>query len=102
MQLLRTPSNKFADRGYMQHAVPHPMLACLDRLDSSFCLLEYPQVLAGNEIWIGLIHQYVALPPEISNTAPVEKEHSSDASHATSAAISSTLPKRFIGILDSM
>ena len=46
--------------------------------------------------------QYTALPPEISNTAPVENEHSSEASHATSAAISSTSTKRFIGIFDSM
>lgn len=49
-----------------------------------------------------LTAQYTALPPEISNTAPVENEQSSDASHATSAAISSTSTKRFIGIFDSM
>ena len=48
------------------------------------------------------IPQYTALPPEISNTAPVENEHSSEASHATSAAISSTSTKRFIGIFASM
>ncbi len=46
--------------------------------------------------------QYTARPPEISNTAPVENEQSSDASQATSAAISSTVTKRFIGIFDSM
>jgi len=47
-------------------------------------------------------HQYVARPPEISNTAPVEKEHSADTRNATSAAISPTSTKRPRGILDSM
>ena len=37
-----------------------------------------------------------------SNTAPVENEQSSLASQHTSAAISSTVPKRPIGIFDSM
>src|SRR5690242_20502200 len=46
--------------------------------------------------------QYVARPPEQSNTAPVVKEHSSLASQVIRAAISSTVPKRPIGILDSM
>ena len=46
--------------------------------------------------------QYVARPPDRSNTAPVENEHSSLASQQTSAAISSTVPKRPIGIFDSM
>src|SRR5438094_10287378 len=47
-------------------------------------------------------HQYVARPPEMSNTAPVENEHSSEASQQTSAAISSTLTKRPMGIFDTM
>ena len=38
--------------------------------------------------------QYVARPPEMSNTAPVENAQSSDASHATIAASSSTSTKR--------
>src|SRR5439155_11164729 len=42
--------------------------------------------------------QYVARPPERSYTAPVENEHSSEDSHATSAATSSGLPTRPIGI----
>jgi len=46
--------------------------------------------------------QYVARPPEMSNTAPVENEHSSDASQHTSAATSSTCPSRPIGIFDTM
>jgi len=46
--------------------------------------------------------QYVARPPEASNTAPVENEHSSLASQQISAAISCTAPKRPIGIFDSM
>ena len=46
--------------------------------------------------------QYVARPPDRSNTAPVENEQSSLASQHTSAAISSTSPKRPIGIFDSM
>ena len=44
----------------------------------------------------------VARPPDASNTAPVENEHSSLASQHTSEAISSTVPKRPIGIFDSM
>src|SRR5512137_1715562 len=48
------------------------------------------------------ISQYVARPPERSNTAPVENEHSSLASQQTIAAISSTPPKRPSGIFDSM
>src|SRR5919198_5984591 len=48
------------------------------------------------------LRQYVALPPEMSNTAPVENEHSSLASQQTSAAISSTSTNRPIGIFDSM
>src|ERR1700733_776914 len=46
--------------------------------------------------------QYVARPPEMSNTAPVENEQSSEASQAASAASSSTRTKRFFGIFDSM
>src|SRR6185503_4747879 len=38
----------------------------------------------------------------MSNTAPVQNEQSSDASQQASAAISSTLTKRPIGIFDSM
>ena len=38
----------------------------------------------------------------VSNTAPVENEHSSDASQATIDATSSTRSKRAIGIFDSM
>ena len=38
----------------------------------------------------------------MSNTAPVEKAQSSDASHATIAASSSTSTKRPFGIFDSM
>src|SRR5207248_3174298 len=38
----------------------------------------------------------------MSKTPPVENEQSALASQHTSAAISSTLTKRFIGILDSM
>ena len=48
------------------------------------------------------VGQYVARPPEMSNTAPVENEHSADAQQATSAAISSTSTKRPRGIFDSM
>ena len=48
------------------------------------------------------ISQYVARPPEISNTAPVENEQSSEASQAASAASSSTRTKRFFEIFDSM
>ena len=46
--------------------------------------------------------QYTALPPEMSYVAPVEKEHSSLASQHTSAATSSTLPRRPIGIRSTM
>ncbi len=46
--------------------------------------------------------QYVARPPERSNTAPVLKAHSSEASQHTIAAASSTSRKRPIGIFDSM
>ena len=45
------------------------------------------------------IPQYVARPPETSNTAPVENEHSELASQHTSAATSSIVPNRPIGIL---
>jgi hypothetical protein len=48
----------------------------------------------------GMCSQYVARPPEISNTAPVVNEHSRLASQQTSAATSSTSPKRSIGILE--
>ena len=51
---------------------------------------------------VGGIGQYVARPPEMSNTAPVVNEHSFDAQNATSAAISSTSTKRPRGIFDSM
>src|SRR5882757_4560492 len=44
--------------------------------------------------------QYVARPPEISNTAPVENAQSSEASHATIAASSSTRTKRPFGIFE--
>ncbi len=46
--------------------------------------------------------QYVARPPDKSNTAPVEKLQSSDASQATIAATSATFTRRPIGILPSM
>ena len=41
--------------------------------------------------------QWPARPPEMSNTAPVENEHSSEASNATSAATSGGWPTRPIG-----
>ena len=41
-------------------------------------------------------------PPGCPNTAPVANEFSAEASHATSAATSSTVTKRLRGILDSM
>ena len=46
--------------------------------------------------------QYVARPPERSKTAPVENEHSRLASQQISAAASSTVPKRSIGIFERM
>ncbi len=46
--------------------------------------------------------QYVARPPEISNTAPVVNAHSCEAQNATRSAISSTLTKRPRGIFESM
>ncbi len=46
--------------------------------------------------------QEIALPPLMSNTALIEKLHSSDASHAASTATSSTLPTRFIGIFATL
>jgi hypothetical protein len=46
--------------------------------------------------------QYVARPPDKSNTAPVLNEHSSEQSQATSAATSSFRPNRFMGIFESM
>jgi hypothetical protein len=48
------------------------------------------------------LYQYVARPPEISNTAPVVNEQSCEAQNAASAAISSTVTKRPRGIFDSM
>lgn len=44
-------------------------------------------------------NQYDPRPPERSNAAPVENEHWSDASHATSVATSSGRPIRRMGIL---
>ena len=46
--------------------------------------------------------QYVARPPDRSNTAPVVNEFSSEASHATIDAISFTSTKRPRGIFESM
>ena len=46
--------------------------------------------------------QYVARPPLISNTAPVENEHSSEDSQQIRAATSSSSRKRPIGIRASM
>src|SRR5262245_18894894 len=48
-----------------------------------------------------LANQYVARPPERSYTAPVLKEHSSEASQATSAATSSGRPTRPMGIFET-
>ncbi len=47
-------------------------------------------------------NQYVARPPDMSNTAPVVKEHSCEAQKATRLAISSTSTKRPRGIFESM
>src|ERR1022692_3768943 len=47
-------------------------------------------------------NQYVARPPEQSNTAPVLNDASSLHSQQISAATSSTVPNRPIGIFDSM
>src|SRR5581483_10334031 len=46
--------------------------------------------------------QYVARPPEQSNTAPVENDASSLASQQINAATSSTVPNLPSGILESM
>ena len=48
------------------------------------------------------INQYVARPPEISNTPPVSNEFSSDASQQTIDVTSSTVTNRPRGIFDSM
>ena len=48
------------------------------------------------------VSQYVARPPLMSNTAPVENEQSSEASQQMSAAISVTSTKRPIGMRESM
>src|SRR5262249_25237583 len=48
------------------------------------------------------VSQYVARPPEMSNTAPVVNEQSAEAQKAASAAISSTSTNRPRGIFDSM
>ena len=45
--------------------------------------------------------QYTERPPEMSNTAPVLKEQSSEASQAAMAATSSTSTKRPIGTRES-
>ena len=59
---------------------------------------------AGQPVALRLLGrtQYVARPPEMSNTAPVVKELSAEAHQAASAAISSTLTKRARGIFESM
>jgi hypothetical protein len=49
-----------------------------------------------------IAHQYVVRPPEMSNVAAVENEHSSLASQHTSAAFSLASPRRPIGIFDFM
>jgi hypothetical protein len=49
-----------------------------------------------------VVRQYVARPPEMSKTPPVEKERSPLLSHATRAATSGTVPNRFMGIFDSI
>ncbi len=46
--------------------------------------------------------QYVARPPEMSNTPAVLNEQSSEQSQATKAAISSTRTNRPIGIFERM
>ena len=46
--------------------------------------------------------QYVARPPETSNTAPVENDASRLANQHTKDATSSTSPNRPIGIFDSI
>ena len=48
------------------------------------------------------VRQYTERPPLMSNTAPVENEFSSVASHVTSEASSSISRKRPRGIFDSM
>ena len=49
-----------------------------------------------------LPHQNTALPPEMSYVAPVENEHSSLASQQISAATSSAVPIRPIGMRSTM
>ena len=50
----------------------------------------------------GKARQKVVRPPETSKVAPVENEHSSLMSQHTSAALSSTQPRRPMGILERM
>ena len=80
----------------MLSAVSKVMGSVLNKSDSS-----RPR-LRGSFAIASLVFQYVARPPERSNTAPVLNEHSSEHNQATSAAASSRLPKRPRGIFESM
>src|SRR5271170_4512276 len=73
----------------------HPGCLCAGGLSVG----SKPFPKAEGDTWRPTI-QYVARPPEMSNTAPVLNEHSRLASQQTSAATSSTSPKRSIGILE--
>src|SRR4029079_19744791 len=59
---------------------------------------------AGQPVTLDFLlrRQYVARPPEMSNTAPVVNELSPEAHQAASAATSSTFTKRARGIFESM
>ena len=66
-----------------------------------FSILDSAKLETDNKA--GANHnQYVARPPEMSNTAPALKLHSSPHNQAARAATFSALPIRFIGILDTM
>jgi len=62
---------------------------------------EIASVCVGERCRAEAYVQYVARPPDRSKTAPVENEHSSEASQATSAATSSGRPARPSGIFAS-
>ena len=64
-------------------------------------LLHQGHLIDGEQSFVeheGFRSQYVARPPERSNTAPVVKLHSGPAIHATIAAISSICRKRPMGM----
>jgi hypothetical protein len=98
--------------GSLPHHRDHPSGG---RFNGTYAPVREPSTASGTDIVAGglfeldsgncrfrAVSQYVARPPERSNTAPALNVHESEQSHSTSSATSLAVPSRLKVVRDTM